>query len=118
MTLHLTLKAQWYNMIESGEKKEEYREIKPYWMHRLMVCYRQGFRPCKYEKCAAPDTRLCLAVVKHFDNVTFHYGYSGRIMTYKIQEITTGTGKTEWGAEEGKQYFIIKLGERINEESK
>ena len=27
--LNLTLKAKWYDMIESGEKKEEYREIKP-----------------------------------------------------------------------------------------
>lgn len=28
--LHLPLKAQWYEMIERGEKTEEYREIKPY----------------------------------------------------------------------------------------
>ena len=28
--LHLPLKAQWYNMIESGEKTEEYRMITPY----------------------------------------------------------------------------------------
>ena len=26
-TLHLVLKHKWYDMIESGEKKEEYREI-------------------------------------------------------------------------------------------
>lgn len=29
--LHLPLKAMWYEMIESGVKTEEYREIKPYW---------------------------------------------------------------------------------------
>jgi hypothetical protein len=28
--LHLPLKAKWYRIIESGEKTEEYREIKPY----------------------------------------------------------------------------------------
>ena len=28
--LHLTLKAQWYNMIEQGVKTEEYREILHY----------------------------------------------------------------------------------------
>ena len=33
--LHLTLKKKWYDMIASGEKKEEYREIKPYWISRL-----------------------------------------------------------------------------------
>ena len=29
-TLHLTLKKQWFDMILSGEKTEEYRDIKPY----------------------------------------------------------------------------------------
>lgn len=28
-TLHLVLKKRWFDMILSGEKKEEYREIKP-----------------------------------------------------------------------------------------
>ena len=30
-TLHLTLNKKWFDMILSGEKTEEYREIKPYW---------------------------------------------------------------------------------------
>ena len=34
--LDLPLKKEWYNMIESGIKKEEYREIKPYWCNRLL----------------------------------------------------------------------------------
>ncbi len=29
--LHLTLKKTWFDMIASGEKREEYREMKPYW---------------------------------------------------------------------------------------
>ena len=33
--LDLPLKAKWYEMIESGNKKEEYREIKKYWIGRL-----------------------------------------------------------------------------------
>lgn len=35
--LELPLKKEWYNMIESGEKREEYREIKPYWQNRLAL---------------------------------------------------------------------------------
>lgn len=31
-TLHLVLKKQWYDLIESGIKKEEYREIKQYFV--------------------------------------------------------------------------------------
>ena len=35
MILHLPVKARWYDMQESGEKPEEYREITPYWVKRL-----------------------------------------------------------------------------------
>ena len=34
--LDLVLTYHWYDMIESGEKKEEYRKIKPYWIRRLI----------------------------------------------------------------------------------
>lgn len=33
--LHLTLKKKWFDLIASGEKKYEYREIKPYWIARF-----------------------------------------------------------------------------------
>lgn len=33
--LILPIKKQWFEMIASGEKKEEYREIKPYWNIRF-----------------------------------------------------------------------------------
>jgi hypothetical protein len=35
MTLKLVLKKKWFDLILSCEKKEEYREIKPYWVKRL-----------------------------------------------------------------------------------
>lgn len=38
--LDLILKGKWYDMIASGEKREEYREIKPYWNKRIMKCYK------------------------------------------------------------------------------
>ena len=34
--LTLTVSKQWFDMIVSGEKMEEYREIKPYWASRLV----------------------------------------------------------------------------------
>lgn len=46
-TLYLPLKKEWYNMIESGEKKEEYREINNYWKSRLMQ-YSFGYGVCDY----------------------------------------------------------------------
>ena len=35
-TLHLTLKKQYFNEILAGEKTEEYRELKSYWISRLL----------------------------------------------------------------------------------
>lgn len=48
-TLRLTLKKKWFDMIASGEKKEEYRERKPYWVKRLkghrfdLIEFRNGY---------------------------------------------------------------------------
>jgi len=34
--LHLTLLRKWFDEIVSGNKKEEYRDVKPYWDRRLL----------------------------------------------------------------------------------
>ena len=34
-TLHLVLKHKWWDMIASGEKKEEYRDFTPFYVKRL-----------------------------------------------------------------------------------
>ena len=56
--LDLVLKGQWYDMIESGEKPEEYRDKKPYWIKRL--CFTRltnSFVYCVKENCCGE----CLA---------------------------------------------------------
>jgi hypothetical protein len=85
MILHLVLKKKWYDMISSGEKKEEYREIKPYWIKRL-----------------SQD--------KKYDVVCFHLGYTNTTLSFLIESIEKGVGNPKWGAEPGKEYFVIKLG--------
>ena len=87
-TLKLVLKKKWYDMIESGEKKEEYRDFSEYWKSRLL---------------------------KPYDAVTFYLGYAKErpSMTYRLICIGYGEGRPEWGAEPGKKYFIIRLGERL-----
>ena len=87
--LHLPLMAKWYEMIEGGEKLEEYRENKPYWQKRLLS--------------------------GKYDAVKFRYGYTTRTMTFRIKEIRLGKGKEEWGAGDD-EVFIIELGKRIMEE--
>ena len=89
--LHLPLKSEWYNLIESGIKKEEYREIKPYWIKRLCTT----------------DSNF-----KHYDKVKFSYGYTKKTMTFLIEKISKGKGRKEWGAMDD-EVFIITLGNRV-----
>lgn len=89
--LHLPLKSEWYNLIESGIKTEEYREIKPYWIKRLCIT----------------DSDF-----KHYDKVKFSYGYTKKTMTFLIEKISKGKGNKEWGAMDD-EVFIITLGNRV-----
>ena len=84
--LHLTLKKQWFDMIASGEKTEEYREIKSYWNTRL----------------------LC----KKYDAISFRNGYSKNAPTMLIElsRVRCGIGYTEWGAPATAEVFILELG--------
>lgn len=91
--LDLPLKAKWYDMIESGEKLEEYREYKDYWIKRLI-----------------DEETLRL---KPYTHVRFRYGYTKRTMLFEIAGITVGMGLPDWGAPTFSEVFIIKLGKRI-----
>ena len=106
--LDLPLKKEWYNMIESGIKTEEYREVKPYWVKRLTV-YKDGILPL------SARNNFQEAQFKEFNTVVFRYGYTRRTMTYKIKEIVLGHGKPEWGHTTAAAVFIIKLGEKVGE---
>lgn len=89
-------------MIASGEKTEEYREIKPYWTMRLTG------NPLPFA-----------SRIKPYDSVTFYLGYAKDrpSMTFKVYSITIGDGKREWGAEPNKRYYVIKLSKRIIKEA-
>lgn len=86
--LHLTLEKKWFSMILSGEKKEEYREIKPYWDKRL--------------------------IDKQYDLIFFRNGYAKNSPRFTIDYLglSTGLGSLEWGAPK-EAVYILKLGELI-----
>lgn len=114
-TLHLPLKAKWYEMIESGEKTEEYREIKPYWEKRL-VDYKavvEDYKRLVFRRYVlGAHNDICGEYPRGYTHVKFSYGYTKRTMTFEIESITIGKGKPEWGAP-AEEVFIIKLGNRI-----
>lgn len=104
--LDLPLKKEWYEMIESGVKKEEYREIKPFWMKRIFGCPKDCHR----------TEHDCLRVYfppKDFTHVRFRYGYTNRTMAYKIDKISIGVGKPEWGAP-NENVIIISIGDKVD----
>lgn len=130
--LEMPLKKEWYNMIESGEKSEEYREKKAYWIVRLLEW--------RYMKSSTEvvDNRITMNIIrkritmaearmiidgnidfsgrtlapKHYDAVRFSYGYTKRRMTFECKGITIGQGRPDWGAPD-YETFIIKLGNRL-----
>ena len=112
-TLHLPLKAQWYEMIESGVKTEEYREIKPYWIKRLCDNWvgRDRFIDCM-NNCCINCIQTKLYNLYKYNAVKFSYGYTKRTMTFEIESITIGKGNPEWGAPT-EEVFIVKLGKRV-----
>ena len=103
--LDLPLMAVWFLMIESGEKKEEYREIKPYWIKRLKCC---GLHPSA-KGCDGCPVGSC----DHYTHVRFRYGYTARTMLFKLDRISVGVGQKKWGAPDKKEVNVLKLGERI-----
>ena len=90
--------------IESGIKKEEYREIKPYWSKRFVG----EDEPVVVEHYSDDGCN-----VFGYTHVRFRYGYTKRTMLFELKEIKIDMGKSEWGAPEDKEVFILKLGDRI-----
>ena len=120
-TLHLVLKRKWWGMIESGEKKEEYREACHYWAIRLLDRqYRWYSQNIDYPNDFIDWLCFGLAhndiAFRSYENVCFHLGYTNNTMTFKITSMNVMYGEVcrqDWGAEPNKYYFTIKLGERI-----
>lgn len=124
--LKLVLKKHWYDMIDSGEKKEEYRDTVDYWRRRFCLdfngCYRRevvtgdpltdAICPCGEicEKRHPEQIRI-----RHYDTVTFYLGYrkDRPSMQFVVDGITVGHGRKEWGALPFMRYYVIKLGERL-----
>jgi hypothetical protein len=106
--LHLTLKKKWFDMIASGKKTEEYRDIKNYWMTRLLTP-RKGVQSDQFPWGIG-------FYAGTFSHVQFRNGYSKTSpkMVFKSDGVGVFYGIEEWGAEPGKKYFVIKLGERVS----
>lgn len=95
--LVLPIKRKWFDMIKSGEKKEEYREMKSYYYSRFL----------KYER------KYDLITKSYYSPefvVIFKNGYSYKSPQIQCKcKLKIGQGKEEWGAEPGKEYYILDI---------
>lgn len=117
MTLDLVLTYKWYDMIASGEKLEEYREVGT-WAHRLLksdIKWLASIGVKQYLSWFNDDIRAAKRALdqgmlsfRPYDTVRFHRGYTSTTMEFKIKDITIGMGKPEWGAPL-HDVFIISL---------
>ncbi|WP_417444624.1 hypothetical protein [Joostella sp.] len=120
-TLQLSLKKKWFEMTKAEIKTEDYREITPYWAKRLVgnwgyVGESNGLFPNLHNSFMSSLNILDFKSLK-VNKMTLGYPKSTdteRIIELEHKGIEIGYGNPEWGAEEGKLYFVIKHGEIIN----
>lgn len=90
--LTLPIKRKWMDMIASGEKKEEYRDFTDYYDIRFT------------------NTPKFWEEGKLQFYVKLRAGYRADSPSLVIQcWLDVGEGKIEWGAEPGKQYFVLHI---------
>lgn len=96
--LTLPIKAKWFNMILSGEKKEEYRETKSYYTSRFNKLFNLD--------------HVCISEGTEEKEIRFVNGY-GRERPAFIAKCTLEitSGRVAWGAEYGKTYYVLKIHE-------
>jgi len=112
-TLHLFLKHRWYDMIETGEKPWEYRDIEK-WGRKVCTYGRTEYclgncRRCKY---------LIVGGIYHttIERVCLHRGYTSTTMTFTVPIIKILEGKVEWGAPKDKEVIGLFLDSRIRKD--
>lgn len=90
--LRLTLKKKWFDMIASGEKKEEYRSPGKWILSRL-----EG---------------------KEYDRIEFKNGYGANVPTMEVEYLgwSYSFGRREWGGgnHQGNPFATIRIGKIIS----
>ena len=118
--LTLTVSKQWFDMIVANEKTEEYREIKPYWVARLLQNNSNivDVRHIAFDLAGRTDLLKKYIdaqriVLKQYTHVLFINGYrkdSPRIEK-EIESITIGKPKKGLCPDKwlDTEFFIIKF---------
>ena len=95
-----TIKKKWFDLIKSGQKKEEYRDIKYYYYVRVSsLIGEDDYRKLLEKKEKVP-----------FNNLKLRNGYDSNAPSIIVSGwLSVGKGLPEWGAEPGKDYFKFEI---------
>ena len=86
--LVLPIQKKWFKMILSGEKKEEYREIKPYYDERFRKVFNES----------------------GVGEIIFRNGYGKNVPSILcLCVLSKGYGRKEWGAKPGQEYYVLSI---------
>lgn len=104
--LNLVVTKKWFNMIVSGAKNEEYREIKPYWIKRLTA-------NCEVIYDVVQETQCGEVIYRPYTHVLFYAGYGKNrpCIEKEIESISIGKPKMGLCPELWlhQAFFIIKF---------
>ena len=126
--LTLTVSKQWFDMIVAGEKTEEYRIIKYFWMSRILLIKDEDFKDFdKYDKLHIGKTfemLIDIDTIKEklndvtmkfvpFTHVLFKNGYYGDSPKVEKEIKSISIGKPKKGMCPDKwldtEFFIIRF---------
>lgn len=100
--LVLPIKKKWFDMIVSGEKKEEYRQIKSYWTSRF-IGKELDFEDLPKEFLNHQNKNYMITVI-------FKNGYRKDSPSIKCKcKLRIGSGKEEWGAIPRRECYILTI---------
>ncbi len=121
----LPIKRKWLEAIRTGEKTEEYRSISPYYAARFKRYIGLEFSRLREETVeqtirGATSKGKEIRVIQSdeistgpgavFEGIVLRAGYSLSSPAIEIGgHITIGTGRPEWGAEPGVEYYVLSI---------
>jgi len=98
----MTLKKKWFDMILSGVKTEEYREMKDYWEKRFINYFGRHYH-------FSQDVPT-LVWNNQKKDIIFRNGYGNDKPEFTAEcTISEGYGNEAWGAESGCKYYVLKI---------
>jgi hypothetical protein len=101
--LHLTLKKKWFDLVSSGEKKIEYRQIKHYWTTRIWNDFDntpQVFSEVHFRNGYSKDAPFMRVAFIKITKNKYYEIHLGKILEIRSRQkrLTSGSPSPEGGA--------------------